>query len=62
MKTKPTYEELENVDAISSAIGTDEWKEYADFESLPIKVDKDYKKLIHNYDEVKQLLIDSGVL
>lgn len=57
-----TYEQLENIDVISSAIETDEWKEYADFDSLPIDVDKDYKKLIHNYDEVKQMLIDAGVL
>lgn len=57
-----TYEELDDTDVISYAIGTEEWKKYADFNSLPIEIEKDYKKLIHNYDEVKQLLIDSGVL
>ena len=57
-----TYEELNSIDVISYAIETDEWKKYADFNSLPIGIDKDYKKLIHNYDEVKQLLIDSGAL
>lgn len=57
-----TYEQLENTDIISEVLGTEEWEIYADFDSLPIKIDKDYKKLIKNYDEVKQILIDNGVL
>lgn len=57
-----TYEQLKNTDVISDVLETEEWQIYADFESLPIEIDKDYKKLIKNYDEVKQILIDNGVL
>ena len=57
-----TYEQLDDIDVISEVVGSDEWKKYADHDSLPIKVDKDYKKLIKNYDEVKQILIDNGAL
>ena len=57
-----TYEELSNVNVISDKLGTDEWKSYADWDSLPVEVEKDYKTLIKNYDEVKQILIDEGAL
>jgi hypothetical protein len=57
-----TYEDLENIDTISDVVETDEWKNYADFNSLPIEIKKDYKKLIHNYNEVKEILINRGAL
>lgn len=57
-----TYEELENENVISEIIETDEWKQYRNESQLPIRIDKDYKKLIHNYSHVKDKLKDYGAL
>ena len=57
-----TYEQLDNIDVISDVMGSDEWKKYADHDSLPIEIKKDYRNLIENYDEVVQTLRDNGAL
>ena len=46
------YEDLKDDDDISEIIKTDEWKQYRNTNDLPIRIDKDYSKLINNYDEV----------
>lgn len=57
-----TYEELEKEDKISELVGTDEWKKYNNENSVPIHIEKDYKKLIHNYDEVLEILKQEHML
>jgi hypothetical protein len=57
-----TYEQLENSDTISELVGTDEWKKYVTDKKLPIHIEKDYRKLIHNYDEVKERLVKERVI
>lgn len=56
-----TYEQLANIDVLSDILETDEWKQYIDGKT-PIQIDKNYRELIHNYDEVKSLLQDHGEL
>jgi hypothetical protein len=57
-----TYEDLSDVDVISNILETDEWKNYANFKTLPIEIEKDFKKIIHNYEEVKQILVEQGAI
>lgn len=44
-----TQESIDN--CITSILETDQWKQHA-ARNLPIKVDKDYSKVVTNYDEV----------
>lgn len=53
------YEDLdtqENIDTtITKILGTDEWKKYLPeniLDKVPLKIDKDYSKIISNYEEV----------
>lgn len=50
------HEDTESKDqiehTISNILQTEEWKKYAKWEKLPIFIEKDYKKLILNYDEI----------
>lgn len=53
------YEDTDNQDKIASTIDnilqTNEWRKYADWNQLPILIEKDYSKLIQNYDEILEL-------
>lgn len=56
------YEDLTSDNAISDIIGTDKWIQYRNEKDLPIRIDKDYRKVIHNYEEVLEILKGFKVL
>ena len=57
-----TYEQLEDSNVISETLGTDEWKRYVSKDTVPIHIEKNYRNLIHNYDEVLEILKKENVL
>lgn len=53
--TVVTYEQLENENVISDVLGTDDWIQYRE-EDIPIHIEKNYRTLIKNYDDVLAVL------
>lgn len=56
------HEDMSNkeniISSINKIVGTDEWLKFANWDNLPIYTEKDYRKIIHNYDEIKELSIN----
>lgn len=56
------YEDLDNreniITSINNVLKTDAWINYTNWEKLPIYKEKDYSKIIHNYEEIKELSIN----
>lgn len=57
-----TYEDMADHTTISETLGTDEWRRFCPSDGLSFHIEKDYTTLIHNYDEIKELLIEENII